>query len=463
MAWKKQLDAVYKLDDYQVVGANWLAKRRHALLADVMGIGKSAQAVHGCELVDAKQIVIVCSAAKRFDWERDFKLWSERYRGYDFQRVNSKKDKIQIGAIIAASYENLYVVTAALKAAGKRVDVLIIDEIQYLKSPTAKRTKDVLGREGIVHHCDRVWMLSGTPMLNHPGEMWPWLYTLFPKSIDFGNGPLKYDEFVEKFCTYKITPYGFQITGCKDVEGVRDIVWPLTLRRGEECVPDLPPLYIDEMPIARTEITWAKDAETLAHYENMESVQAIVKAAAEIEAGADFTLDDVEDERGRIVTVRKTCGLAKTRPVSIRIGDMCAEDDTKKVVVFGIFRDCLQLVFEYCKNLELDPVIIWGGQTPDERQRRITKFINSRKCRVLVGQIDALGTGVDGLQHAADEIIFIESSWTYAGNCQAIKRLHRRGQRKPVTARFAVLQDSIDEVVTRVVKRKTVMLTEIFG
>ncbi|MFX7040781.1 helicase-related protein, partial [Acinetobacter baumannii] len=75
-------------------------------------------------------------------------------------------------------------------------------------------------------------------------------------------------------------------------------------------------------------------------------------------------------------------------------------------------------------------------------------------CRVFVGNVRAAGTGLT--LTAASDIVMLESSWTPADNAQALMRVHRVGQSAAkVRARFIMLANSIDEVVSDTVARKT--------
>ncbi len=54
-----------------------------------------------------------------------------------------------------------------------------------------------------------------------------------------------------------------------------------------------------------------------------------------------------------------------------------------------------------------------------------------------------------------------ESDWSPGTNAQAIMRVHRVGQTETVRARFISLANSIDEVVTGTVARKTAAIGKI--
>ena len=79
----------------------------------------------------------------------------------------------------------------------------------------------------------------------------------------------------------------------------------------------------------------------------------------------------------------------------------------------------------------------------------------------MLGNIDAMGTGVDGLQNVCDECIFVEESWVPSQNVQSVMRLCRIGQKNPVRARVFSLYGSVDEQVTDVIINKTRELAKI--
>ena len=62
-----------KLYPYQDFGRAWLWPKQYAILADDMGLGKSAQAITASR--DFDRILVVCPAIARENWAREFKMW----------------------------------------------------------------------------------------------------------------------------------------------------------------------------------------------------------------------------------------------------------------------------------------------------------------------------------------------------------------------------------------------------
>jgi SNF2 family DNA or RNA helicase len=79
---------------------------------------------------------------------------------------------------------------------------------------------------------------------------------------------------------------------------------------------------------------------------------------------------------------------------------------------------------------------------------------------IMLASITVAGTVLD--LTAAHQGIMLEMDFVPGNNSQAMQRMHRHGQDKPVTVRVAV-GTPIDEIVTGVLLRKTKAIGEIFS
>lgn len=69
--------------------------------------------------------------------------------------------------------------------------ITIIDEAHYLKNPSAKRTKVLTP---IIKQCKRVILLTGTPALAKPKELFTIMHVLRPDIFR------QFKEFGERYC-----------------------------------------------------------------------------------------------------------------------------------------------------------------------------------------------------------------------------------------------------------------------
>lgn len=341
------------------------------------------------------------------------------------------------------------------------IDLLILDESHYLKSIDAKRSHAVLAKGGLIHRATRTWALSGTPAPNHAGELYPILKC-------FGAWPGSYAAFEGHFCRTAHTPFGTKILGNRNTPELRALLANLVLRRKKvDVMTELPAISFHDLVVEPAPV----DEELyFADYYLMKQEDDLHRKLREQQQGIDTLLDltgsgrdglkVMEGMAKSVSTILRYTGISKAPPLIEIIKDELAHNHYEKIVIFAIHRDVIE---QFRVGLsKFKPVTLYGGTPAEKRQANIDRFIKEKKCRVFIGNIDAAGTGIDGMQHVCSEALFAEYKWTPGPNSQAAMRLHRIGQTKPVRIRIALAADTYDERVGVVVRRKTKDLTEIF-
>ena len=179
----------------------------------------------------------------------------------------------------------------------------------------------------------------------------------------------------------------------------------------------------------------------------------------EVEALRASLNDGVLPESGLVAlaTLRRVTGLAKAGVAARMLREELESDAYQKIVVFVQHLDVGKtLVGELSAY---GTVFLNGSTTPTMKQKMIDDFQRDPDVRVFVGQLQACSTAIT--LHAANQVLFVEQSWTPSDNAQAAKRCHRIGQTRPVFVRMLGLAKSIDEAVARVLARKTQAIAEI--
>jgi SWI/SNF-related matrix-associated actin-dependent regulator 1 of chromatin subfamily A len=449
----------YDLFPYQVVGADFLAQRTFALLADEMGLGKSAQAIRACDLLFARRILVLCPAIARVNWTREF----ERFSLYGlpawclFTRTDRTSNQ---PGITVCSYDLLTEPDIAANLGAVPWDVMICDESHYLKTLTTKRTKAVLGKHGLLKKAARVWLLSGTPMTNHPGDLWPLLYVS-------NTTPLKYEEFTAKFCTGRGTPFGWKITGANHaaIPELKALLAKIMLRRRKtEVLKDLPPITFSavtveagpvDLEISMFEL-WKRaggDEKLMDIIKFQDSTLANAMGLVTNRPKAPTLRELLPVLTGMeksLAELRLHTGLCKVAAaVEMVRNELDAGLD--KIVLFACHRMVIEGLREGLRKY--GAVTLYGGTPPAKRQINIDKFQKDKRCRVFIANIQAAGTSVT--LTAAAEAMFVECDWTPANNAQAAMRVHRIGQTRPVRIRYCSLANSTDEKVTDALRRKS--------
>lgn len=452
----------FDLLPYQEAGRDWLSGNKHCLLGDEMGVGKSAQAIAAADKVGARNVLVICPAIARINWAREFDRFSQWKRS---TRVLLAGEPPSLDTeLVITSFDLLLNDVVFGSLFGRQWDAIIVDEAHYLKEPTAERTKRVVGKHGLIHKARHFWPLSGTFAPNHVGEMWLWFFL-------FGYTTLQREAFVRRYCQVIDTPYGMKITGNKqaNLAEFKAMLSNIMLRRTkDEVMFDLPELTLSEVTVPAGPV----DIDIWFYPEWMASgdegvLKMLDAQQKKLQQSWDSVLGirtpDISREAilpaisPTVTTLRRYVGLQKV-PAILEMVREELENGLDKIVLFAVHRDVIVGLQEGLKKYKA--LSLYGGTPPEKRQKHIDKFQRDPKTRVFIGNIQACGVAIS--LTAANEAIFVESDWVPANNAQAVMRLHRKGQTRPVRARFASLEGSLDFDIQRVLRRKTKALLEAF-
>lgn len=448
---------LYALEDFQLEGAGFLAVRKQALLADEPGVGKSAQAVRGCDLVGARNILVLVPASVRINWLREFNKFSPFDR--DGKALLDGKMSLCDEGVNVCSYDLLNNVKLYKSLLARHWDVLILDESHFLKGQKTHRTRAVYGKRcdgatGLVSVATRVWRLSGTPAPNNVSELWTHLRSA-------GFYVRGFYDFIDDFCAGFNSDYGFRITGTKDVPRLKRLLGTFMLRRKkEEVLPKLPKLTFEDVTIPPGEVDTVRYfSQTLlpggaSEFKKMiENMNAKVKAAV----GTDDKLAALTRLSTSVGNLRRYIGLAKVPAYIAKLKKDLDDGTIEKIVVGFHHQDVGQLL--RAELVDYNPVIVHGGTVPKKRQVRIDKFQGNHTCRVFLAQVQAAGTGIT--LTAAHRLDILEPSWVPADNAQLAMRIHRMGQTKDCHIRFFGCGGSVDADIVIALAKKTKEITKV--
>lgn len=302
--------------------------------------------------------------------------------------------------------------------------------------------------------------LSGTPIQNHPAELWSVLRWLYPEQyheqgkryngVAWAYWPF-YDEYVDDYDT----GYGRVIVGVKNPDALRFELRNRLVRRTKGELLDLPPKVREIVPVALNpkQRKAYEQAETAFWLEIEQAIKdGDTALAKDVEKVVQGTKRIIELSNGAARTVRlrqvaSTPALlggeddSAKLDAAVEIITDAAED--KQFVVFTEFVGTANiLVDRLCQNKVSAEA--FTGEVKDTRVRTQfeDKFQNG-DIRVLVGTLAAMRESIT--LTAADTVIFIERAWVPAWNEQAEDRLWRTGQENQVTVLILEAEDTVDE------------------
>lgn len=399
-----------KLYDFQEVGAAWLRShmpRRY--LADRCGLGKTVQAAAAARYDGVQRALVISPPSAMANWEAEWRTWGP----------DAPLDVVSWGdrKLLAGELD------------GSRYPLVIVDEAHRAKNPRAIRTLAALN---VARAATRSWLLSATPMPNHPGELWAPLRALWPW-VPEQLGIRSYEQWMQSFTVRAPGRHGLRVVGVRNESRLLPFLRQVFLRRSEEDVAaDLPPLRVDVslLPAAGFE-------------------EALRDAGVPLEALRRAILaEDTED--GSLARLRRFLGLWKAPLIAGVVAEELAAGEYGQIVIMAHHHAVLDALAAPLRKFGL--VELRGGASPAQRREAEQRFTRG-EARVFLGQQQAAGEAIN-LQ-VASEIILAEPDWSPDSNYQAIKRVHRMfGPGRPVRARVFAAADTADEAVLRVEARK---------
>lgn len=430
---------------FQEDGIRFSLRKGNVLIGDEMGLGKTVQALGVINSIQIQHgVLIVCPATLKLNWRNEVKNWL--VRKFSVEVVDKNQLINPESQVVIVNYEMLKgrVLESVMS---RRWDVLIVDEAHYLKSRTSKRTKVLLGdvtknktsvrTEGVIKRCSRILMLTGTPIMNHPFEIFPLVNAICPE--EFGS----FWQFVRRYCDPVHSRFGWDFKGAANLDELnRKLRLFCMIRRLKSEV-------LKELPEKRTQVILFPDTSKLKDRE----LALIRKHEIPYDTEEDISQAWEQIRRKKTAfnemsTIRRETGIAKVKLSVEHIKTVL--DEEQKVVVFAHHHEVIRLL--QSELVEFNPVVLTGEQSQVERDHAVNTFQNDPTCRVFLGSIRAAGTGIT--LTASSVVIFVEIDWTPGWIDQAADREHRIGQLRQVLVQFIVIDGTMDARILSLITTK---------
>ncbi|XP_065853070.1 uncharacterized protein [Euphorbia lathyris] len=419
-----------------------------ALLADEMGLGKTLQAiaVAAC-LRDFWPVLILTPSSLRLHWASMIQQWLDipssdilvvlsQYVGSNrggFTIVSSStKGSINLdGLFNIISYD----VVPKLQNVLTETDfkVVIADESHFMKNAQAKRTTASLP---VIKKAQYAILLSGTPALSRPIELFKQLEALYPDVYK------NVHEYGNRYCKGGV--FGIY-QGASNHEELHNLMKAtVMIRRLKRDV-------LSELPVKRRQQVFLDLSE-----KDMKKVNALFRELdmVKIKIKACSSPEDVESlkftEKQLINKIYTDSAEAKISGVLDYLGTVV--EAGCKFLIFAHHVPMIQAIHEFLVKKKVGCIRIDGSTPPASRQALVTDFQEKDAIKAAVLSIRAGGVGLT--LTAASTVIFAELSWTPGDLIQAEDRVHRIGQVSAVNIYYLLANDTVDDIIWDVVQSK---------
>jgi len=346
-----------------------------------------------------------------------------------------------LSAAVASSYGTLLRIPWMADTTWRMV---ILDEAQAIKNPSAKQTRAVKSL-----HAQGRFALTGTPIENRLGDLWSIFDFINPGLLGSAK---EFSTLVKKFEERAHNPYG----------PLRELVRPYILRRlktDKAVISDLPD---------KTEV---KAFCKLSRKQAVFYQQGVKELAKQLEETKGI------QRKGLILSFLMRFKQICNHPSQWLGDNSWAEEDSgkwarlrdiaeviaakqEKVLVFTQFREVTAPLADFLGSIFGRPGLILHGETEvKKRAELVRRFQEDEGVGFFVLSLKAGGAGLN--LTAASHVVHFDRWWNPAVENQATDRAFRIGQTKNVLVHKFVCRGTVEEKIDQLLESKNKLSTDL--
>lgn len=408
-----------------------ISKNGRCIIADDMGLGKTIQALGIAHYFqDTWPLLIVAPSSVRHQWSQSIYNFLPSIPTHYIYQFENAKDFIGDYKIVIVSYDLLVRATEVFKRHG--FGCAILDESHTLKSNKTARYKAV---KETVCHARHVILLSGTPALSRPIELYTQINLVSPNFMGF-------QEYGIRYCAGEKRKFGWDFTGASNMQELQILLKSTCIiRRLKSEVLNQLPDKIRQMIILDPLLIKAGTKE-------MEEMSSHLQRKA---------LSGIERHKALLQYYNES-SIARLKAVCNHITHVF--ENKRKCLIFAHHQIVLDEICNLAESMNIKYIRIDGRTSSDKRAYLVNKFQERDDYLVAVLSITAANAGIT--LTAAQLVIFAELFWNPGVLCQAEDRVHRIGQDSNVLIQYLVARQTADDYIWPLIQKKTNILSE-FG
>jgi superfamily II DNA or RNA helicase len=479
------------LKPFQEAGVAWIVQRLRSgvgvVLADEMGVGKTAQAIAAMLLLTrtppavSLPILVVSPLSVVHSWERELAKFTVggtfrvvRYAGPREERDalvhRTEKAILRLAGpqrppyrdvpfdVLVTTPENLL---ADMFFLGKiSFSMLVFDEAHRLKNSGSKLFQTML--KELAHVSCRL-LMTGTPVHNQPAELLALLQMANPTLT--GAAQLTIDT-----------------DNAQEMEALKRVAKHLLLRRlKKDVLSDLPPMrevvvHLPMSPLQRRLYRGIlrKDISVLLS-EGSSSPSSLLNVLMQlrkccnhpymfpgIEQEPFVTGDHIVVNSSKLVFLdklllklhRENEAVAKDAK-RIPADDDASSASAHRVLIFSQFSSMLDILQDFLSFRDYSCARLDGSVRGEERSDVVDSFQLQQNAFVFLLSTRAGGVGLT--LTAADTVVFFDSDWNPQMDRQAQERAHRIGQTREVTVYRLLCEQTVEDGIMLNASKKIAM------
>jgi SWI/SNF-related matrix-associated actin-dependent regulator of chromatin subfamily A-like protein 1 len=447
----KQLDHHLRITPYpyQEEGIRKGLEWKRLFIGDEPGLGKTLQSIGIIDTAGAYPALVICPSSLKINWQREVEKFTDK-KALVLDNYNRTTWpyllQMKMFHVAIVNYESLrkYFVWDIKGGKSFRLkDVVfcpqitmfnsvIIDESHRAKDPSAQQTKFV---KGICAGKEYIILLSGTPVVNRPGDLVAQL-SIMERLNEFGGK----NNFLLNYAQGK--------REASNLEELSKELYSRCLIRREKAkvLTQLPDktrvdIYVD---ISNRE-EYDTAAQDLAKYlrEYQQCMEHEIRRKMRMEALVKF------------MTLRSIASKGKVEHAIDFVQVFL--DGGNKLILFCSSHE----IVDQLKQAFPKAVTVTGRDSSVMKQAAVDAFQQREDVQLIICSIKAAGVGLT--LTASSNVAFVELPWTYADCCQCEDRAHRIGQKDNVTCYYLLGRGTIDHKLYSIIHNKKAIANSIMA
>lgn len=450
---------------FQVAGLRFaLEQQGRILLADDMGLGKTIQSLAIASFYRLEwPFLIIVPASLLGSWTESIFEWMPSLERSQVNPLYASTINARLKANLPLFYDDamIHIISydfavkhcEPLKA--KKFQIVICDESHFLRNPTTKRCKVILP---LLKKAGRVILLSGTPALSRPIELFTQIMAirpkLFPNMVDYGM----------RYCAGFKSAFGWDFKGSSHTRELCTILEnTIMLRRLKGAV-------LTQLPAKRRQQIFLQlDPATSKKMKGL---------MTQIDRGSGIEGDDAGAWQSNTLLMKcwRETGLSKLAAIQDYLQDIFSRDSIddgntsrtnldmsepkQKYIIFAHHQQVLDGLEDLLWKLKI-PFIRIDGSTPVQLRHENCVMFQDPYSDIRVAVLSLTAAGVGLTLTAASTVIFAELFWNPGVLIQAEDRAHRIGQKDSVLIQYLLARGTTDDTLWPLILKKLNVLESV--
>ena len=342
----------------------------------------------------------------------------------------------------------------AFKFLNSHETLMAIDESTTIKTPSAKRTKNIIG---LSKHSKYRRILTGSPVTKSPLDLYKQCEFLDPWLL----GHDSFYSFRSRYAIMRSANFGGKsvqlVVGYRNLPELSEKLKPFSDRVLKDDCLDLPPKTFMKRIIQLTpeQDKVYKQMKKLALAEMNGKLVTTASAIVQLMRMQQITCGHFKADDGSVQEIKNN-----------RITELLdvVEEVQGKVVIWAHWRNDIATIVKHLKKEYGDNSVVtyYGDTSTEDRQKAIKKMQNTNSSvRFLVGTPQTGGYGIT--LTGASTMIYYSNGYDLEKRQQSEARIDRIGQKKPMTYIDIIAEKTVDEKIVKSLRKKVNIATQVMG